>query len=66
MAKNKERKRETRKKKTSIGNSKLTKEDHPVPLGATKDIKKDIEDKEKANDFTIPYDTRERIPSRTI
>jgi hypothetical protein len=40
MAKNKERKRETRKKKTSIGNSKLTKTGHPGPHGGNKRYKK--------------------------
>tara|TARA_Y100000296_G_scaffold52720_1_gene60323 strand:+ start:725 stop:868 length:144 start_codon:yes stop_codon:yes gene_type:complete len=40
MAKNKERKRETRKKKTSIGNSKFTKRGTAGPHGGNKNYKK--------------------------
>jgi hypothetical protein len=38
--KNVERKREVRKKKTSIGNSKLTKTGHPGPHGGNRHYKK--------------------------
>jgi len=40
MAKNRERNRETRKKKTSIGNSKFTKTGNPGPCGGNKHYKK--------------------------
>ena len=40
MAKNKERKRETQKKKTSIGNSKFTKTGRPGPSGGNKNYRK--------------------------
>ena len=40
MAKNKERVKETRKKKTSIGNSKFTKCGSPGPNGGNKNYKK--------------------------
>ena len=40
MAKNKEKKREAKKKKTSIGNSKFTKCSHPGPHGGNKRYKK--------------------------
>ena len=39
MAKNKERKHESRKKKTSIGNSKFTKSGQPGPCGGNKRYK---------------------------
>jgi hypothetical protein len=40
VAKNRERTREVRKKKTSIGNSKLTKRGHPGPHGGNKNYRK--------------------------
>jgi hypothetical protein len=40
VAKNRERKREVRKKKTSIGNSKFSKSGHPGPHGGNKKYKK--------------------------
>ena len=40
MAKNNSRAREARKKKTSIGNSKLTKHSHPGPNGGNKNYRK--------------------------
>ena len=40
MAKNRERQREVRKKKTSVGNSKLTKCGRPGPHGGNKRYKK--------------------------
>jgi len=40
MAKRKERIKETKKKKTSIGNSKLTKCGRPGPFGGNKNYKK--------------------------
>ena len=41
MAKNKEKKREKRKKKTSIGSSKFTKRGVPGPHGGNKRYKKE-------------------------
>ena len=40
MAKNQARKKETKKKKTSIGSSKFTKHSHPGPHGGNKNYKK--------------------------